>query len=198
MAEKPRDEFLPTLGRCLLGMVIAILLGCFVGYGLLIMIGHSTELTSSQDYLDRVAASREGFTAQSMEYQQAADILHRYPGLKVLRTASGEPLYWQDGQAVDPASLMDETFEAAIERLFADSEAALSIESPTTEEVIEDMRLYNIAIDDQGHVCFYLYYNPNGFICIVYDEDDSCAEDPTAVAIMTQWYILMDTGDLEL
>ena len=39
MAEKPRDEFLPTLGKCLLGMVIAIALGCFIGYGLLIMIG---------------------------------------------------------------------------------------------------------------------------------------------------------------
>ena len=198
MAEKPRDEFLPTLGKCLLGMVIAIALGCFIGYGLLIMIGHDTELTGTQDILDRSVASREGFIAQSMEYQQAADILRRYPGLKVLRAADGSPVYWQDGQVVDPAELMDEEFEAAIETLFLHSPEAFAVEMATTQEVVSDMCVYNIAVDDQGRVIYYLYYDHNGYICIAYDEQNTCYEDPTAVAIMDQWYILANFGGLEI
>ena len=70
-----RDEFLPTLGRCLLGMAIAIILGCFIGYGCLLMIGQDSDLTISNRYLDRVAAARSCFAAQGLEYQQAADAL---------------------------------------------------------------------------------------------------------------------------
>ncbi len=198
MAEKPRDEFLPTLGRCLLGMLIAVCLGCFIGYGLLIMIGHDTELTGTQDLLDRSAASRDGFVAQSMEYQQAADILRRYPGIKVLRTASGHPLYWQDGQEIDPAALMEPEFVTAIETLFTESDQALSVDAATTKQIIDDMCVYNIAVDEQGRVCYYLYYDVNGFICIAYDEQNTCLDDPMAVPIMDQWYILTDFGDLEL
>lgn len=198
MAEKPRDEFLPTLGKCLLGMVIAIALGCFIGYGLLIMIGHDTELTGTQDILDRSMASRDGFIVQSMEYQQAADILRRYPGIKVLRTAEGHPVYWQDGQPVEASTLMDEQFEAAIETLFLESPAAFSVESATTGEIISDMCVYNIAVDEQGRVCYYLHYDTNGYICIAYDEQNTCLNDPMAVAIMDQWYILANFGDLEI
>lgn len=198
MADQPRGEFRATLLRCLLGMVIAALLGCFIGYGLLIMIGHDTELTGTQDILDRSVASREGFIAQNMEYQQAADILRRYPGLKVLRTASGQPLYWQDGQEVSASALMDAEFEAAIESLFVNSQAALSVESATTQEIISDMCVYNIAVDELGRVCYYLHYDTNGFICIAYDEQNTCLEDPMAVAIMDQWYILANFGDLEI
>ena len=198
MAEKPRDEFLPTLGKCLLGMVIAIALGCFIGYGLLIMIGHDTELTGTQDILDRSMASREGFIAQSMEYQQAADILRRYPGIKVLRSAEGHPVYWQDGQPVEASALMDAEFEAAIETLFLNSPEAFAVEMATTQELISDMCVFNIAVDEQGRVCYYVHYDQNGYICIAYDEQNTCLNDPMAVAIMDQWYILANFGDLEI
>ena len=198
MAEKPRDEFLPTLGKCLLGMVIAIALGCFIGYGLLIMIGHDTELTGTQDILDRSMASREGFIAQSMEYQQAADILRRYPGIKVLRSAEGHPVYWQDGQPVEASALMDAEFEEAIETLFLNSPEAFAVEMATTQELISDMCVFNIAVDEQGRVCYYVHYDQNGYICIAYDEQNTCLNDPMAVAIMDQWYILANFGDLEI
>lgn len=198
MAEKPRDEFLPTLGKCLLGMVIAIALGCFIGYGLLIMIGHDTELTGTQDILDRSMASREGFIVQSMEYQQAADILRRYPGIKVLRSAEGHPVYWQDGQPVEASALMDAEFEAAIEALFLNSPEAFAVEMATTQELISDMCVFNIAVDEQGRVCYYVHYDQNGYICIAYDEQNTCLNDPMAVAIMDQWYILANFGDLEI
>lgn len=198
MAEKAQDEFLPTLGRCLLGMLIAICLGCFIGYGVLIMIGQDTDLTGTQNLLDRSTASREGFIAQSMEYQQAADILRRYPGLKVLRTASGQPLYWMDGQEIDPATLMEPDFQTAIEQLFTESGAALNVEAAVTGETITDMCVYNIAVDELGRVCYYLYYDINGYVCIVYDEQNQCSEDPAAVVIMDQWYILANFGDLDL
>ena len=198
MAEKPRDEFLPTLGKCLLGMVVAIALGCFIGYGLLIMIGHDTELTGTQDILDRSMASREGFIVQSMEYQQAADILRRYPGIKVLRSAEGHPVYWQDGQPVEASALMDAEFEAAIEALFLNSPEAFAVEMATTQELISDMCVFNIAVDEQGRVCYYVHYDQNGYICIAYDEQNTCLNDPMAVAIMDQWYILANFGDLEI
>ena len=198
MAEKPQNEFLQTMGKCLLGVVIAIALGCFIGYGLLIMIGHDTELTGTQNLLDRSVASREGFIAQNMEYQQAADILRHYPGLKVLRTSSGHPFYWMDGRQVEPSELMDESFETAIETLLLESPAALQVEAATTEELISDMCVYNIAVDELGRVCYYLYYDTNGYVCIAYDEQNTCKDDPMAVAIMDQWYILANFGDLKV
>lgn len=198
MANKPaaRDEFLPTLGRCILGMIIAALLGCFIGYGVLVIIGQDTDMTVSDGYLDRASASRSGFVAQNLEYQQAADALRNYPGIKVLRTASGEPFYWLDGQKIDPLEIMDSAFAEAIETLFQNSAEALCVESATTEELIQDMLLYNIAVDEHGNVYYYLYYDQYGYICIAYDEQNSCAEE-AQFTLMDQWYIFMDYGALD-
>lgn len=191
-----RGEFPATLARCLLGMVVAALLGCFIGYGLLIMIGQDTDVTVSDGYLSRAYTGRAGFIEQNLEYQQAADALRSHPGLRVLRTAAGTPLYWLDGQEVDPATLMDAEFVDAIEQLFAGSADALQGEDARTGEAIVDMQLHNIAVDDAGHVCFYLYYDTYGYLCIAYDEQNSSAEQENAIAIMEQWYLVFNYGDL--
>lgn len=192
-----RDEFPAVLGRCLLGIVIAIALGCFIGYGLLMMIGQESDLTITNRYLDRAALSRSGFVEQNLEYQQAADVLRTYPGIKVLRTGSGAPLYWLDGAQVDPASLMDESFVTAIETLFTGSNAALSGESAVTQEEITDLQLYNIAVDPDGNVYYYLYYDALGFLCIIYDGTSTYAENEKAIALMEQWYLYFDYGELD-
>ena len=194
MAAEPtrRDEFLPTLGRCLLGMAIAIILGCFIGYGCLLMIGQDSDLTISNRYLDRVAAARSCFAAQGLEYQQAADALRAHPGVRVLRTAGGEPQYWLDTVQADPQALVGSNFAAAIESLFLNSQQALSGQEDVTEQTIDDLLLYNIAVDPNGCVYFYLYYDPLGYICLVYDNDGSYAGYKDAVTVMEQWYLLFD------
>lgn len=192
-----QDTFLGVLARCLLGMAVAIALGCFIGYGVLIMIGHETEMTRSQRYLDRSYAGRAGFVTQNLEYQQAADALRAYPGLRVLRTAEGKPLYWQDGQQVDPSALMDETFASAIEILFTGSAEALSGKEDVTETLIEDMLLYNIAVDPQGNVYYYIYYDANGFLCIVYDESGAFADNQNAIMLLEQWYVYFEYQELD-
>lgn len=192
-----QNEFIVTLSKCLLGIVIAIALGCFIGYGILLMIGHETDMTVSNRYLDRVSASRAGFIEQGLEYQQAADALRDHTGIRVLRTASGKPLYWQDGQQVPAETLMDTSFAQAVESLFLNSSTALSGQLDVTGEPIDDLLLYNIAVDAQNRVYYYLYYDQDGYICAVYDEQNSFSADPNAVVIMEQWYLLFDYGELD-
>jgi len=192
------DEFSAVMFRCLIGMVIAVALGCFIGYGVLMMIGQDSDLTISQRYLDRSYATRAGFVTQNLEYQQAADALRSHSGLRVLRTASGAPLYWQDGEKIEPETLMDAEFVDAIERLFADSAEALSGQEDVTQTEITDLVLHNIAVDELGNVYYYLYYDALGYLCVIYDSSNSYAEDRHAVALMDQWYMLFNYEGLDV
>ena len=81
---------------------------------------------------------------------------------------------------------------AAIESLFLNSQQALSGQEDVTEQTIDDLLLYNIAVDPNGCVHFYLYYDPLGYICLVYDNDGSYAGYKDAVTVMEQWYLLFD------
>ena len=114
------------------------------------------------------------------------------PGVRVLRTAGGEPQYWLDTVQSDPQALVGSDFADAIESLFLNSQQALSGQEDVTEQTIDDLLLYNIAVDPNGCVYFYLYYDPLGYICLVYDNDGSYAGYKDAVTVMEQWYLLFD------
>lgn len=192
------DEFAAVMVRCLLGLIIAVALGCFIGYGVLMIIGEDSDLTISQRYLDRSYATRAGFVEQNLEYQQAADALRSHPGIRVLRTASGAPLYWQDGEKVEPETMMDAEFVDAIERLFAGSAEALAGQEDVAQNAITDLELHNIAVDELGNVYYYLYYDPLGYLCIIYDGSNTYAEERHAVALVEQWYMMFNYEGLEV
>ena len=192
------DEFAAVMVRCILGLAIAVALGCFIGYGILMIIGEDSDLTISQRYLDRSYATRAGFVEQNLEYQQAADALRGHPGVRVLRTASGAPLYWQDGEKIEPETLMDAEFVDAIERLFAGSAEALSGQEDVAQNTITDLELHNIAVDELGNVYYYLYYDPLGYLCIIYDDSHTYAEERHAVALVDQWYMMFNYEGLDV
>ncbi len=92
LPEKPHDDFVPALVGFILSMLLSVVLGIFLGYGVRLYLGGDEEVALTYTYTERMAAAKTAFSADIYDYQIAAVPLAQDPGVRVVRAADGNPV----------------------------------------------------------------------------------------------------------
>lgn len=168
----PQQEnpFPKTMAKAVGACILALLIGVFLGYGMGAMFGNDQSMVNTTAYTDNMYAVKSIFmNADQLEsYVVTGVALKDMDGLKLLSCKSGTSMMAQyQGQYVDAAEIFDENVMLSLKMLMNTEEALYGI-TDSAEDPIEDVQVYNIAVED-GVVYYYLYYSEAGYIGLAYD-----------------------------
>lgn len=167
---KQEDPFRGTFIAAIISTLAAFVIGLFLGYCLGSLFGTNDSMIHTTDYTDGMAAARSVFTDadQLDSYINTAQTFRTMEGLKVFTSRNKDnTLVWYDGAYHATDELFDEEIQKSLHELMNTEEALYGVTN-SAEEQIEDIELYNIAVQD-GVVYYYLYYDEAGYIAIAFD-----------------------------
>ena len=196
-----RNPFPKTLAAALVSAAVALIIGLFLGYCLGSLFGTNQELVNTTNYTDSMSAARTVFIDpdQMDSYIHTAQVFRDMEGLKVYTAKGRETTMVQyEGQYRKPEELFDEDILKSLRELMHTEEALYGV-TDSMGDPMEDIRVYNIAVQD-GVVYYYLYYDEAGFVGIAFDADGTVlsSEGDTALPLTKtsegadahyQWFI---------
>lgn len=213
--EKPKNEFPKTFAQAIVAIVVAAVIGCILGDSVTAYLGTNMEYEVNNRYAERYSAALTWF-ADDMEpltdeygvqltdengdpilgvyFQRVAQALTGQDGLRILRSASGSPMVVQDGQVQSATEALGDELGGYLEELFQLPDCFEDNIDTMTEEPIDDVYLYNIAVSGDT-VLFYVFYDEYGYMTLTYDPTETLTEtDDEAVALSSApgWYVQFD------
>lgn len=195
-----RNPFPKTMAVAILQTVIALVIGLFLGNALGSLLGTDDSVINTTTYTDYMSAARSMFTDadQLDSYMNTALELHEMDGLRLYSNKSRTSMMASyQGQFCDASELFDDTLMGSLRELMNTEDALYGMET-TGGKPIENLRLFNLAVEDQV-VYYYLYYDNYGYIGIAYDHTEEVLSQHKDITLqLTQnnpgdqgmWYIL--------
>lgn len=169
-----QNPFPKTMAKAVVSCLLALVIGLFLGYCLGSLFGTNQELVNTTNYTDSMSAARTIFIDpdQMDSYIQTAQAFRDMEGLKVYSARDQESAMVQyEGQFLPAQELFDEEIIKSLRELMNTQEALYGV-TDSMGDPMEDIRMYNIAVQD-GVVYYYLYYDEAGFVGIAFDADGS-------------------------
>lgn len=168
----PQQEnpFPKTMIKAVLASLVALCVGIFIGYGMGAMLGNDQSMVNTTAYTDNMYAVKSIFmNADQLEsYVVTGVALKDMDGLKLLSNRDHTDMMAQyNGEFVEAESLFSEEIMLSLKMLMNTEEALYGI-TDSAEDPIENVQVFNIAVED-GVVYYYLYYDEAGYIGLAYD-----------------------------
>lgn len=168
----PQQEnpFSKTMIKAVLASLVALCVGIFIGYGMGAMLGNDQSMVNTTAYTDNMYAVKSIFmNADQLEsYVVTGVALKDMDGLKLLSNRDHTDMMAQyNGEFVEAESLFSEEIMLSLKMLMNTEEALYGI-TDSAEDPIENVQVFNIAVED-GVVYYYLYYDEAGYIGLAYD-----------------------------
>lgn len=168
----PQQEnpFPKTMMKAVGACILALLVGVFLGYGIGAMFGNDQSMVNTTAYTDNMYAVKSIFMNpdQLESYVVTGEGLKTMDGLKLLSCKDGSSMMAQyQGEYVDAGEILNEDVMLSLKMLMNTEEALYGI-TDSAEDPIENVQVYNIAVED-GVVYYYLYYSEAGYIGLAYD-----------------------------
>ena len=199
-----KNPFPKTMLRALAACLLALAIGLFLGNALGAFFGTDESVLVTSAYTDRMSAIRTVFTDgdQLDSFARTALKFREMEGLKLCtsRNRDGVQALWE-GEWTDAFDLLqDEELRLSLLELMHTEDALYGVETAGGSP-IDDVRLYNISVED-GVVLYYLYYDEAGFAGVAYDPGGTVLGEEKWTLPLTQtqagvpeWYIIYNMGD---
>ncbi len=202
-----KNPFPRTMAIALVSCLAALAVGLFLGNALGAFFGTDESVIVTSNYTDRMSAVRAMFTDgdQLDSYSNTALTFQNMDGLKLYTSKNHDKvLALYNGSCTDAYSLFGEEIRASLLELM-NTQDALYGQETAAGNPIEDVRLWNIAVED-GVVYYYLYYDQAGYIGLAFDSTHSTLTDQQDHALpltktssgedgQYEWYIIYDMGE---
>lgn len=203
----PQQEnpFPKTMAKAIAAAVVALLIGIFLGYGIGAMFGGDQAMVNTTTYTDNMYAVKNIFmdADQLDSYMVTAEKFRTMDGLRLYSNKGLDGMMaLYEGQYVEASELFEEDVMLSLKELMNTGEALYGV-TDSAEEPIENVQVWNIAVEDQV-VYYYLYYDPYGYIAIAYDDTETVVEagSETVMALVQNseedqgmWYLLYHMED---
>ena len=198
------NPFPKTMAAAIASVIVAFLIGLFLGNGLTALTGTDQSVVNTSTYTDYMAAIKNMFTDSDQldSYMDTALNFLDMDGLRLYSSKNHDHMlaYYQ-GSYSDADSLFDDDVRRSLLEMM-NTEEALYGEETTAGDPIENVTLWNVAVEDQV-VYYYLYYDEAGYIGIAYDHTESVlSENKHAMALTKNnegetgmWYLIYYVED---
>ena len=200
-----KNPFPKTMATAILSVIIAVLIGCFIGNALRALTGTDPSVMNTTTYTDYMYAIRAMFTDadQLDSYMDTAERFRSMNGLRLYGSREGDKmLAFYDGAYVDADELFPEDIQLSLREMM-NTEEALYGQEDTAGNAIENVRLFNVAVEDNV-VYYYLYYDDYGYIGIAYDDTETVLSEMTDITMALtdnseeeqgMWYLIFYLED---
>lgn len=198
------NPFPKTLAQAIISVVVAFVIGLFLGNGLGALLGTDDSVINTTTYTDIMAAAKLMFADadQTDSYMNTAVTLMDMDGLKLYsnRDHDGMLANYQ-GTMTDAFTMFDDDVRRSLLEMMNTEDATYGM-TTTTGDPIEGLRLWNVAVVDQV-VYYYLYYDAAGFVGIAYDHTEQVLAGSKTAMPLTQnaegetgmWYLIYSLED---
>lgn len=209
--KEPRDEFPSTMAKAIVSVIVAVIIGCILGDSVSAFFGLNMDYEVTNRYAERYSATltwfendmvpmtdetgmqmydENGDPVLAVYFQRVGQAITGQDGTIILRSADGDPVVVLDGAVMSAEEAYGEELGGYLESLFELPDCFEDEIDSMTDEPIDDVYLYNIAVVDTT-VIFYVFYDDYGFMAITYDPTESMEENDNTVALTSApgWYI---------
>lgn len=199
---KEENPFPKTMTVAVFSVIVAFLIGMFLGNALGALFGTDESLINTTTYTDYMSAAKTVFSdANQLDcYMDTALNLREMNGLRLYSSKDGDKmLAWYNDSYQDMTELFSDNVELQRSLLqLMDTEDALYGEETSAGAAIEGLKLWNLAVENNV-VYYYLYYDNYGYIGIAYDDTETVLTDmkDTTMALTSNkenetgmWYIV--------
>lgn len=210
--EKPKNEFPRTMVKAIVWVLLAAAFGCILGDSVQAYLGTNMDYEVSNRYTERMNAAvtwfaddmvpltdengqtltdENGDPVLGVFFQRVGQALTGQDGVKILRSASGNPVDATSGSPLPVDQVYDADLCAYLQELFQVPDCFSDNIDTMTGEPIDDILLYNIAVEGDI-VYFYIYYDEYGYMAITYDPTQSLSENRDVMELSSApgWYIV--------
>ena len=199
---KEENPFPKTMAVAVFSVIVAFLIGMFLGNALGALFGTDDSIINTTTYTDYMTAAKTVFTDPNQldSYMDTAQELRNMNGLRLYGSKNGDHmLAWYDGSYQDISVLFaeDQELQRSLIQLMNTKDALYGVEN-SAGTAIDDLRLWNIAVEDHV-VYYYLYYDAAGYVGIAYDDTETVLADQkdTTMTLVSNkngeqgmWYII--------
>ena len=199
------NPFPKTMAVAVISAIAALLIGMFLGNALGALFGTDESVINTSTYTDNMAAVKTMFTDadQLDSYMNTALNFVDMDGLRLYSSRDRQKmLAYYNGEYIAAEELFGDDVCRSLKEMMNTEDALYGLES-STGGPIENVRLFNVAVEDQT-VYYYLYYHDAGYIGIAYDHnEDVIGTDNRNAMLLTAndegdkglWYLMYALED---
>lgn len=177
---KEENPFPRTMAVAVFAVIVAFLIGMFLGNALGALFGTDESVINTTTYTDYMSAAKSVFSDANQldSYMDTAQDFRNMNGLRLYGSRDGDKmLAWYNGAYQDISQLFanDEEIQRSLIQLMNTEDALYGVET-SGGSAITNLRLWNIAVEDNV-VYYYLYYDEAGYVGIAYDDTETVLAD---------------------